>query len=376
MSDTRTAAQRLRGQMTACRVHFTWLGLRRTLTPEQKARAADAFQASGRFLSAGKKLLDTGHPVGPQGHRRQIRRPEVLARRHGAVPRSRRAADPAAPRRRLRRDDGGVQATTSPTPSRKLDAAMPELKAAARARLGDLFSDGDYPERLGGLFAVEWDFPSVEPPAYLQDLAPEVYEEERRRVQERFEEAVRLTEEAFIAEFGKIVGRLVERLGEPAPGEPKRVFRDSAVENLSEFFSRFKELSVRDNDELDRLVERAKDAVRGVGPQDLRDSGALRQRIVHDLGQVQQSLDALMVERPRRRILRPSADDGGGLMTAIVVDAGGGVKTIYSEALPLGVLGMAFDSPCQPRRTRPPRALVGRSRSRRRPQPRSLRTSI
>ena len=95
--------------------------------------------------------------------------------------------------------------------------------------------------------------------------------------------------------------------GEPAPGEPKRVFRDSAVENLSEFFSRFKELSVRDNDELDRLVEQARNAVRGVAPQELRDSGALRQRIVHDLGQVQQSLDALMVERPRRRILRPNA---------------------------------------------------------------------
>src|SRR4051812_8905279 len=61
MSDTNAAA-RLRGRMTACRVHFTWLGLRRTLTPEQKARAADAFQASGRFLSAAKKLLDTGNP--------------------------------------------------------------------------------------------------------------------------------------------------------------------------------------------------------------------------------------------------------------------------------------------------------------------------
>src|SRR5436309_3412806 len=60
MSDTNAAA-RLRGSMTACRVHFTWLGLRRTLTPEQKARAADAFQASRRYLSSGKKLFDTGH---------------------------------------------------------------------------------------------------------------------------------------------------------------------------------------------------------------------------------------------------------------------------------------------------------------------------
>jgi len=121
------------------------------------------------------------------------------------------------------------------------------------------------------------------------------------------EEAVRLTEEAFIAEFGRLVGRLVERLGEPAPGEPKRVFRDSAVENLSEFFSRFRELSVHNSEDLDRLVEQAKSVVRDVAPQGLRNSGALRERIARDLGAVQQSLDSLMIERPRRRILRPSA---------------------------------------------------------------------
>jgi hypothetical protein len=306
MSDTSNAAHRLRGRMTACRVHFTWLGLRRSLTPEQKALAADAFQASGRYLSAGKKLLDTGHPavrkvtgvkssVQKFWHGVTVPFPEAGVR----LIHQRRVEDFAATMAGYKQDLEDAVG--------KLEAAMPELKAAARARLGDLYSDGDYPERLEGLFAVEWDFPSVEPPAYLQDLAPEVYEEERRRVQQRFEEAVRLTEEAFVAEFGKIVSRLVERLGEPAPGEPKRVFRDSAVENLSEFFARFKELSVRDNDELDRLVELARDAVKGVGPQDLRDSGALRQRIVQDLGQVQRSLDALMVERPRRRILRPSA---------------------------------------------------------------------
>jgi hypothetical protein len=306
MSDTRTAAQRLRGQMTACRVHFTWLGLRRSLTPEQKARAADAFQASGPFLSAGKKLLDTGHPavrkvtgvkssVLKLWHCTSVPYPEAGVR---LIP-QRRVEDFAATMAAYKDDLADAVA--------KLDAAMPELKAAARARLGDLFSEGDYPERLEGLFAVEWDFPSVEPPAYLQDLAPEIYEEEGRRVQERFEEAVRLTEVAFVAEFGKIVGRLVERLGEPAPGEPKRVFRDSAVENLAEFFTRFKDLSVRDNEDLDRLVEQARNAVRGVAPQELRGSGALLQRIVRDLGQVQQSLDALMVERPRRRILRTNA---------------------------------------------------------------------
>ena len=53
--------QRLRATTAAVRVSFTWLGTRKTLTPEQKSQAADTFGAEGSFLSAGKKLLDTRH---------------------------------------------------------------------------------------------------------------------------------------------------------------------------------------------------------------------------------------------------------------------------------------------------------------------------
>ena len=67
-----TPAQRLRATMAACRVRFTWFGAQKTLTPEQKATAAEAFDAEGPFLSAAKRLLDTkqmlivvvGQPVG------------------------------------------------------------------------------------------------------------------------------------------------------------------------------------------------------------------------------------------------------------------------------------------------------------------------
>ena len=57
---SRAAAQQT---MAAARVSFTWLGTRRTLTPQQKQEAADPFSAEGRYLSAGKKLLDTSHPA-------------------------------------------------------------------------------------------------------------------------------------------------------------------------------------------------------------------------------------------------------------------------------------------------------------------------
>src|SRR3954462_14557955 len=58
---TTTPAQRLRATMAAVRVSFTWMGTQKTLSPEQRAQAAEAFDAEGQFLSAGKKLLDTRH---------------------------------------------------------------------------------------------------------------------------------------------------------------------------------------------------------------------------------------------------------------------------------------------------------------------------
>jgi hypothetical protein len=56
-----TPAELLRNTMAACRVQFTWYGTKKSLTVEQKAQAAETFDAEGQFLSAGKKLLDTKH---------------------------------------------------------------------------------------------------------------------------------------------------------------------------------------------------------------------------------------------------------------------------------------------------------------------------
>ena len=50
--------------------------------------------------------------------------------------------------------------------------------------------------------------------------------------------------------------------------------------------------------------------MRGVAAQDLRDSEALRQRVAGQLAGVQSSLDAMLVERPRRRILRQATAPG------------------------------------------------------------------
>jgi len=184
-----------------------------------------------------------------------------------------------------------------------LDRQYYELKTTARHRLGSLYNSSDYPESLNGLFEISFDFPSVEPPDYLQQLNPELYQQECQRVQSRFDEAVRLAEEAFTAELAKLISHLTERLSGQEDNKPK-IFRDSAVENLSEFFQRFRQLNVRSNEQLDGLVADAQRVIRGVDPQDLRDNSGLRQHVATEMSRVQSVLDGLLVNRPRRNILR------------------------------------------------------------------------
>jgi len=57
------AAQRLRTTMAAVKLAFTWLGVRKTLAPEQRTTAARAFHADRELLWASKLILDTKNPA-------------------------------------------------------------------------------------------------------------------------------------------------------------------------------------------------------------------------------------------------------------------------------------------------------------------------
>ena len=297
-----SAAHRLRATMAAVRIAFTWFGVRKTLTAEQKAQAADTFGAEGAFLSAGKKLLDTRHPA--------FKAVTAVRGRIINLWKGLSLPYPEPGIRLIRQDDIGtfdVQMTTLKAELGeavdRLDEHYAELRSAACNRLGSLFNRADYPQSLRGLFVASWDFPSIEPPPYLLQLSPQLYQQECQRVQARFGEALQLAEQAFTDELAKLVSHLTERLSGQEDGKPK-VFRDSAIENLTEFFERFRHLNVRSSEQLDGLVAQAQRTIRGVEPQQLRDSANLRQHVATQLAGVQATLDGMLVDRPRRNILR------------------------------------------------------------------------
>jgi hypothetical protein len=299
---TPNAAQRLRTTMAAVRLAFTWLGVRKTLAPEQRTTAARAFQADRELLSASKLILDTKNPA--------YRAVAAVRSEASTYWRNVTLPFPEAGIRLLPQSSLSTFASTMQTYRERLQEAASELagqydqiKSEAERRLGTLFNASDYPTTLDGLFDLEVSYPTIEPPAYLVSLHPDVYQQEQARVRERFESAVELAEKAFATELQRLTGHLAERLTGLHDGQPK-VFRDSAVENLREFFERFRRLNIRSSPELDALVEQAQQTINGVEPQTLRDSNRLRQMVARDFEQIQASVGEILVDRPRRNILR------------------------------------------------------------------------
>src|SRR5262249_44576642 len=152
---TASPAERLRSSMAAVRVSLSWLGVRKTLTREQKAQAADTFGDESEFLSAGKKLLDTRHPANKTA--RSIRSRIISYWKGMARP------YPEPGIRLIRQDD--IEAFSRQMDRlraqladavQQLSEEYASLKSAARERLGRLFNETDYPSSLLGLFEVQW----------------------------------------------------------------------------------------------------------------------------------------------------------------------------------------------------------------------------
>ncbi len=183
-------ADRLRNVMAAVRVSFVWLGTRKTLTPEQKAQAADTFGAEGTSLSAGKKLLDSGHPA--------FRALTAVRTRLITFWKDISLPYPEPGIRLIRQSDiaaFNVQLTTLKAELEeavwRLDEHYEELKSAARERLGrlstalvhDTFSSGmlagwrspaDFTRRATALFRA-WQFVIGAAPIAVSNQPPRMH---------------------------------------------------------------------------------------------------------------------------------------------------------------------------------------------------------
>lgn len=294
-------AAELRAQTSGVRFSKRMFWAKRSLSKKQTEEAAAPFHAEAKMIAASRKLLDTKNPAYLAvtkilGEARRYWNATTVDYPIKGIRLIRKSQIPVFEERM----QGLVKELAGAL--EKLNAQYPALKTAAREQLGDLFDETDYPETLLGLFEIAWDYPSVEPPNHLKELHPEIYEQQQKLVAARFEEAIRLHEEAFAGELKGLVSHLVERLtGTDEAGKPVRL-AVTAVTNVREFFEKFRETAIHSSPELDELILHAEKALEGVDPNELRKDAAKRGAIAQDMQQVAAVLDTMLVARPGRAI--------------------------------------------------------------------------
>jgi hypothetical protein len=182
-----------------------------------------------------------------------------------------------------------------------------DLREERRAKQRGMFREEAYPLTLIDQFAIWIEFPSLDPPEYLRDANERIYDQERRRCAARLEEAVTLAETAMADEFKKVLDHMVEMLGYNDMGEAK-MFRIKAdgkcptVDNLREFFGKFRNLSLGSNEQLDELVNAAQAILGDTRPELLRDAPNVRDVVRQGMSAISARLDDCLVNRPKRLI--------------------------------------------------------------------------
>ena len=175
---------------------------------------------------------------------------------------------------------------------------------SAKKRLNGLFNVGDYPsaDKVRAAFYVDVRYMAFGVPEKLEGIRKDIFEREKAKAEASWKEASEEVRQAMRVGLADVVDHMVERLQGNGDGKP-RVFRDTLVENMTEYLELFDPRNITDDTQLAQLVERCRNVLDGVDADALRASDAIRTKVRDGMVQVQATLDAMVIDRPARRIV-------------------------------------------------------------------------
>lgn len=180
-------------------------------------------------------------------------------------------------------------------------AEWDEIKQDAKKRLDELFVEDDYDFDIRDAFGVTISYPAIEPDNRLKTIAPELYEQERRKIVAQFEQAAIAAEQALKEEFAGMVQGLLEKLQDKQGEEGKKhIIKQAGIDSLVSFAERFKSLSIGNDAELSSLVESAKQLAGNVTVKALKKEDA-RDDFKQKLTEVSEALQAYVAIAPNRK---------------------------------------------------------------------------
>lgn len=287
-SDQQAFAQKVHETTGAIRLRIRKFGVTRACDKDQVKKAAVSFDAAPELLSLRKKLLDTkGKPY---------RRVQAALYAAKSVWRKMTIPYPENGIRLARKVTIPKIIAELVKIKQELADAKNELsgwfeaeKAKAKERLGDLFNEADYPISIREEFAIDWDLPPIDPPAYLKQMNPDLYAAERKKINQKFEQAASMAEEAYAEVMHKMVQHLSDLLT-PSEDGKKKVMQKTSVTHLQEFVENFKTVGLCNNEQLNELVDQMEKLLGGVDVKDLRKDDGLRANIKNGVDAVLKNL--------------------------------------------------------------------------------------
>ena len=185
--------------------------------------------------------------------------------------------------------------------------AYPALVEQARETLRDLFDAEDYPlaEVIRRSFGVEYSYLTLDTPKSLSNVSAALLARERAKAIEQAKLEVLEIQQAMREELAALLDHAVERLGSETGGKRRgkpKMFKDSLIDNMNEFFRTFEGRNVVGDQELAGLVGEAQKILSGTNPNELRRNSTARAVTRNSLAAVRTIMDDSLMIKPTRLI--------------------------------------------------------------------------
>lgn len=175
----------------------------------------------------------------------------------------------------------------------------PQKVIEAHNRLRSLYDPSDYPPvpQLRKAFDFQYRYVTMDIP---QNLSNALVEQEREKAKKDVEAEVDEIRLALRTAFADLVSHATNALTIGTDNKPK-VFRDTLVTNMQQFFNYFDARNLTNDTELAELVEQARCIMQGVTPDTLRTNMSVRQQVQQTMKQVKSTISASVMLKPSRR---------------------------------------------------------------------------
>lgn len=177
--------------------------------------------------------------------------------------------------------------------------AFPDAKENAKSApllkggLGPIYLESDYPasDSLSDKFQMNWNWLSLTLP---EDALPAALRQrEADKLSRIYSDAGQEIKNALRMMFQELLEHATDRL-RTEPGKDAKVFRNSMITNISDFFDTFPARNLMDDAELAAVVTQCKEVMAGVTPDVLRKDMGVRDATLTKLAEIKALVDPMI----------------------------------------------------------------------------------